>query len=91
MTIVRDSFFINGAWVKAASAETLEVTTSGTGELYATIPAGTVAEANRAVEAAAAAFPAWSNTSPKERGEFLTRISEKLAEHSDDLALTIAH
>ncbi len=91
MTIVRDSFFINGQWVKAQSKETLEVTSSGTGELYATVPAGTVEEANRAVEAAAAAFDSWSNTSPKERGEFLTRISEKLAEYSDDLALTIAN
>ena len=91
MAIVRDSFYINGEWVKATSPETLEVTTSGTGELYATIPAGTVEEANLAVEAAAAAFTAWANTSPKERGEFLTRISEKLAERSDELALTIAN
>ena len=56
MPIVRDSFYINGQWVKAKSSETLSVTTSGTGELYATIPAGTVEEANLAVEAAAAAF-----------------------------------
>ena len=91
MTIVRDSFYINGEWVKATSSETLEVTSSGTGELYATIPVGTVEEANSAVEAAAAAFYAWSNTSPKERGEFLQRISEKLAERADDIALTIAN
>ncbi len=91
MTIVRDSFYINGEWVKASSPDTLDVTTSGTGELYATIPVGTVDEANRAVEAAAAAFTGWSNTSPKERGEFLLRISEKLAERSDDIALTIAN
>jgi aldehyde dehydrogenase (NAD+) len=91
MTIVRDSFYINGEWVKARSPETLEVTTSGTGELYATIPAGTVEEANLAVEAAAAAFPGWSNTSPKERGEFLMRISEKLAERDDEIALVIAN
>jgi acyl-CoA reductase-like NAD-dependent aldehyde dehydrogenase len=91
MAIVRDSFYINGEWVKASSPETLDVTSSGTGELYATIPSGTVDEANRAVEAAAAAFTAWSNTSPKERGEFLVRISEKLAECSDEIALTIAN
>ena len=89
MTIVRDSFYINGEWVKATSTETLEVTTSGTGELFATVPAGTVEEANLAVEAAAAAFTAWANTSPKERGEFLTRISEKLAERDDEIALII--
>ena len=91
MTIVRDSFYINGQWVKASSPETLEVTTSGTGELYATIPAGTVEEANLAVEAAAAAFTSWANTSPKERGEYLVRISEKLAERSDEIALVIAN
>jgi acyl-CoA reductase-like NAD-dependent aldehyde dehydrogenase len=91
MTIVRDSFYINGEWVKASSSETLEVTTSGTGELFATIPAGTVEEANSAVDAAAAAFTAWSNTSPKERGEFLMRISEKLAERDDEIALVIAN
>ena len=91
MTIVRDSFYINGEWVKATSSETLEVTTSGTGELFATVPAGTVEEANSAVEAAAAAFTSWSNTSPKERGEFLKRISEKLAERDDEIALIIAN
>ena len=91
MAIVRDSFYINGEWVKATSSETLDVTSSGTGEHYATIPAGTVEEANSAIEAAAAAFTAWSNTSPKERGEFLVRISEKLAERSDEIALDIAH
>ncbi len=91
MSIVRDSFYINGEWVKASSPERLEVTTSGTGELYAVIPSGTVDEANLAVEAAAAAFTAWSNTSAKERGEYLLRISEKLAERSDEIALTIAN
>ena len=91
MPIVRDSFYINGQWVKAKSSETLSVTTSGTGELYATIPAGTVEEANLAVEAAAAAFTSWANTSPKERGELLMRSSEKLAERSDEIALTIAN
>ncbi|HUX04537.1 MAG TPA: aldehyde dehydrogenase family protein [Acidimicrobiales bacterium] len=91
MTIVRDSFYIDGEWVKATSTGTLEVTTSGTGELYATIPEGTVEEANLAVEAAAAAFTSWSNTSPKERGELLRRISEKLAERSDEIALVVAN
>ena len=91
MAIVRDSFYINGEWVKSASGATLEVTTSGTGELFATIPSGTVDEANQCVEAAAAAFPAWANTSAKERGAYLVRISEKLAERSDEIALTIAN
>jgi len=91
MTIVRDSFYINGQWVKATSTETFEVTTSGTGELFATIPAGTVDEANLAVDAAAAAFTSWSSTSAKERSDYLLRISEKLAERSDEISLVIAN
>ena len=91
MTVIRDAFYIGGEWVAPSSSEVLEVTSSGTGELYATVPAGTAEDAARAVAAAAAAFPAWSVTSPKERGEFLQRVSEKLAERADDLALTIAH
>jgi aldehyde dehydrogenase (NAD+) len=91
VTIVRDSFYIDGEWVPPHSPETLEVTSSGTGELYATVPAGTPEDAARAVGAAAAAFPAWAQTSPKERGEFLQRISEKLGERADDIALTIAN
>ena len=91
MALTRDAFYIGGEWAAPVSGEVLEVTSSGTGELYATVPAGTAEDAARAVAAAAAAFPAWSVTSPKERGEFLQRVSEKLAERADDIALTIAH
>ena len=91
MTIVRDSFYINGEWVKATSGDVHEVMSSHTGELFATIPSGTTEDANRAVEAAAAAFTSWANTPPKERGEYLSRISEKLSERSDEIALIIAN
>ena len=91
MTIVRDSHYINGEWVKASSSDVFEVMSSGTGELYATVPQGTADEANRAVEAAATAFTAWANTSPKERGEFLQKIATKLGERSDEIALAIAN
>ena len=91
MTIVRDSFYINGEWVKATSGDVHEVMSSHTGELFATIPSGTTEDANRAVEAAAAAFTSWANTPAKERGEYLSRISEKLSERSDEIALIIAN
>ncbi len=91
MTIVRDALYINGAWVPATSGEVFTVTSSGTGEPYATVPVGTVEEAARAVEAAAAAFPDWSTTAPSERARFLERTSALLAERADAIALTIAH
>ena len=91
MMIVRESFYIDGAWVPAATGATLTVTTSGTGEPYATVPEGTVDEANRAVDAAAAAFTSWSRTTPTERADFLQKIADQLALRSDEIALTIAH
>ena len=91
MMIVRESFYIDGAWVPAATGATLTVTTSGTGAPYATVPEGTVDEANRAVDAAAAAFTSWSRTTPTERADFLQKIADQLALRSDEIALTIAH
>ena len=91
MVIARDSFYIDGSWVRAISPDTFTVFDSATGDAYGAVPVGTVEEANQAVEAAAAAFDAWSQTSAKERAEYLLRISEKLAERSDDIALVIAH
>ncbi len=91
MTTARDSLYIDGSWRRATSAETFTVFDSATGEAYGTVPVGTVDEADLAVEAAAAAFYAWSNTSAKERSDYLLRISEKLAERDDDIALVIAH
>ncbi len=91
MTIDRDALYINGTWVPATSGEVFTVTSSGTGDPYATVPVGTVEEAARAVEAAAAAFPAWSTTAPSERALYLERTSAHLAERADEIALTIAH
>jgi aldehyde dehydrogenase (NAD+) len=55
---VRDKLYINGSWVPSTGTGTLEVIDSTTEEVLATIPDGTVEDVDRAVQAAAAAFPA---------------------------------
>ena len=70
---------------------TLEVIDSTTEEVMATIPDGTVEDVDRAVQAAAAAFPAWSATSREERGKTLIRIGEALAARTDEIATIISH
>ena len=57
-----DKLYIDGAWVEPAGNETLEVIDSTSEEVFATIPAGTPADIDRAVAAAKAAFPGWSET-----------------------------
>src|SRR3546814_2182642 len=47
-------------------------------DLVATYPAGGAAEVDAAVEAAAAAFPAWSQASPELRSDLLDRVGTRL-------------
>ncbi len=58
---VRDKIYINGAWVPSTGKGTLEVIDSATEEVFATIPEGTPEDVDKAVQAAAAAFPGWSS------------------------------
>jgi acyl-CoA reductase-like NAD-dependent aldehyde dehydrogenase len=87
---VRDKIYINGAWVPSTGKGVLEVINSGTEEVFATIPDGTPEDVDKAVQAAAAAFPAWSQTSREERAKLLTRIGEALAARTDEIAQIIA-
>ena len=87
---VRDKIYINGAWVPSTGKGTLEVINSATEEVMATIPEGTAEDVDKAVQAAAAAFPGWSATSREERGKLLTRIGEALAARTDEVATIIS-
>lgn len=86
----RDTFYINGVWMLAASRETIEVENPATEQPLATIPAGTAADVDAAVAAARAAFPAWSRTTASERAGYLRRIRDGLAKRQDEIAETIA-
>ena len=88
---VRDSLYIDGAWVSPSGPETLEVIDSTTEEVFATIPAGTPADIDRAVQAAHRAFPGWAATPAKDRGAFLQRIAEGLQARAGEIADVISH
>ena len=66
-----DKLYLDGAWVAPAGTDTLDVIDSTTEEVFATIPAGVPADIDRAVAAAKAAFPAWSEEPAPERGKLL--------------------
>jgi aldehyde dehydrogenase (NAD+) len=89
--IVRDSFYIDGAWVAPAGSETLDVIDSTSEEVFATIPAGTAADIDRAVQAAHRAFPSWAATPAKDRGALLQKITEGLQARAGELADVISH
>ncbi|HXW39221.1 MAG TPA: aldehyde dehydrogenase family protein [Acidimicrobiales bacterium] len=89
--LVRDAFYIDGEWVAPSGKETLDVIDSTTEEVFARIPAGTPADVDRAVRAAAAAFPSWAATPAKDRGEFLQKITDGLAARAAEIADVISH
>ncbi|HBK06021.1 MAG TPA: aldehyde dehydrogenase [Acetobacteraceae bacterium] len=81
---------IDGAWVDAASGETLMVENPGRRTSIATIPRGAKADVDRAVIAAQKAFTAWSKIPPRQRGRLLLRIAEAMESRIEELARIIA-
>lgn len=82
--------YINGQWVKAQSSETLPVHDSSTEEVMATVPSGTVGEAEAAVLAARAAFDGWSALSVETRAAYLDKVAAGIKARTEDLAVAIA-
>lgn len=82
--------WIDGKQVPAASGETIAVENPGRRTLFATVPRGRAEDVDRAVAAAAKAFPAWSRVVPRDRGRLLSQIAEALDARSEEMARTIA-
>ncbi|MEH6607039.1 MAG: NAD-dependent succinate-semialdehyde dehydrogenase [Pseudomonadales bacterium] len=76
--------YIAGRW-QTGGAGTLEVHNPANGETIATVANGNAADCEQAVEAAAAAFPAWSQTPAKERAVLLRNWYQLIIQHADDL------
>src|SRR6476646_3068478 len=88
--LVRDALYIDGAWVPAQGAGTVDVINATTEEVMGRVPKGNAADVDRAVRAARAAFPAWSETPASERGRFLARVAEELQARAEAIATVIA-
>jgi malonate-semialdehyde dehydrogenase (acetylating) / methylmalonate-semialdehyde dehydrogenase len=78
--------FVNGEWQELRNVETSPVHNPSTGEVIALTPMCTAAHVNDAVQAAAAAFPAWWETPPVERARVLFRFKMLLEENFEDMA-----
>ncbi len=82
---------IGGEWVPALSGEWSEVQSPGRrGTVLARVPVGGPEDADRAVQAARAAFPAWAALHFKDRQKALLKIADALEEEAEDLAVLTA-
>jgi succinate-semialdehyde dehydrogenase / glutarate-semialdehyde dehydrogenase len=83
-TLLKTDAFINGQWVKGQG--TFEVTDPATGHKLADVANLGAAEAEQAIAAANAAWPAWKNKTAKERSILLRKWFDLLIAHTEDLA-----
>jgi malonate-semialdehyde dehydrogenase (acetylating) / methylmalonate-semialdehyde dehydrogenase len=81
--------YVNGAWRRATASEFAEVTNPASAELLARTPLSAAADVDAAVQAAAAAFPAWRRTPPGERIQYLFKLRNLLEENIDELSRII--
>jgi len=83
-------FYINGAWVDPVKPATIDVVNPATEEAYTKISAGSAADVDRAVAAARAAFPAFSQTSKAGRIELLKRVIAAYEKRVEDIARAVS-
>jgi succinate-semialdehyde dehydrogenase / glutarate-semialdehyde dehydrogenase len=81
--------YIGGRWADAASGATKVIVNPATGVRIGTVPRVGGAETRVAIEAAAAAFPAWRAKTAKERSAILRKWFELMLANVEDLALIL--
>ena len=83
-------FYINGEWVDPVEPRTLDVENPATEEPFATISLGSSADVDKAVAAAKAAFPTFSQTSVEYRADLLDKITAGIQARMGDMAEAIS-
>ena len=78
--------YIDGQWCDARDGQTLAVINPADESVVAEVAYGTRAEADRAIEAAARAFPAWRALSVYDRAKILKKTAELMRERADRIA-----
>jgi acyl-CoA reductase-like NAD-dependent aldehyde dehydrogenase len=71
--------FADNQWRRAKDNQLFEVHEPYSGKLFARVAAGSRADARVAVDAAAKAFPGWSQTAPAERARLFLKAADGMA------------
>ncbi len=88
--LARFQMFIDGQWVEAEDGKTFKSINPSTGEAWAEIPEATAGDVDRAVKSAHRAFSEgpWASATPTERGRYLRKLADLLADKSEELGRT---
>ena len=83
---IEHRLYIGGEFVEAAAGATIEVLNPHDCSVIAEIAEARAPDVDRAVEAAAAAFPAWKRLAAAERGKLLLRLADALDARAEEFA-----
>lgn len=85
-TLICSQCLVDGRWVEAADGATIPVTDPADGRVIGSVPRLDAGMVQQAVDAAAAAWPAWRRRSAKDRAGVLRRWFEAIMGRQEDLA-----
>lgn len=86
-SLFKQECLVDGKWVKAASGATIEVRNPADNSVIGTVPKLSRAEAEKAIEAAEKAWPAWRALTALQRAAILKKWSQLIRENIEDLAI----
>jgi 1-pyrroline dehydrogenase len=77
--------FIGGGWADSASGETLDVINPANDQVIAKVPKSAAEDVDRAVQAAANAFPAWGAATPADRSNALLKLADAIEARGEEI------
>ncbi|HEX5999094.1 MAG TPA: NAD-dependent succinate-semialdehyde dehydrogenase [Hyphomicrobiaceae bacterium] len=86
---VPTDLWIGGQWRKSSDSQRFDVIDPATEQAIASVASGSVADAQAAIDAAAAAFGPWAARKPRERGEILRKAYDLIMRDAERLAKLI--
>lgn len=81
--------FIDGHWIGSSGRDVITVINPATEEPIATVPRGSTEDVDKAAQAAAKAFPSWSQSSVEKRVEVFRKLARLTDERSQEITRTI--
>ncbi|KAI8044628.1 succinate-semialdehyde dehydrogenase [NADP(+)] GabD [Drosophila gunungcola] len=87
--LVQDKALVDGAWVDSSNSKaTFEVRNPANGELIGKVPNMTVADAQKAIDAAKQAYESkeWRSLTAKDRSNLLKKWHKLIEQHSQEIA-----
>lgn len=86
---IHGAMYVDGAWETPANASLIAVENPATEEVIGHIAEGTVEDADAAVSAAKAAFPAWAARPALQRAAYVTALADAIDVDADRLATLV--